>query len=499
MDRKTSEEIRKGNIVEVKIDGEWGGICDDGFNINEANIVCKQLGFHLGAQEAVKRANEKGTGKVILHDMFCSGEENSIAECNFGNHAEHDHQCDATEMAGVKCRQPQRKCEEWQFHCKNGECINLNSLCDGIQQDCQDLSDEDDLLCKSPLDIRLVDGESFKSGRLEVRHKGIWGTVCNDNFGMHEAVVFCRSLGYDGRVHFEESLKVNNVEAPIWIHFSDPGVCAGNETSITECHDKSLWEHYPGCSHSEDIVLTCNHSEQEMDFVPLEDNPSFRALVSDKPSHQVTENCGIIRRTAQPTGEKGNTPRIAGGITAIHGKHPWQASIRIRGVQGKTYHHCGAVIASPFHILTAAHCMVEYPQDFYYVRVGDNIMEVEDRGEQELDIIQIHFHENFNVGPYLNNDIAIIRVEGPIIMSDTVGPICLPEPSATYSTKDNITITGWGKNGYNNQQGRNGANSVSRLNEASIPIIDREVCRNQSVYGPDKISAGMFCAGLLQV
>jgi hypothetical protein len=48
--------------------------------------------------------------------------------------------------------------------------------------------------------------------------------------------------------------------------------------------------------------------------------------------------------------------------------------------------------------------------EIYYVRVGDNIMEVADPGEQELPIHKIDFHDNFNVGPYLNNDIALVHI-----------------------------------------------------------------------------------------
>ena len=48
--------------------------------------------------------------------------------------------------------------------------------------------------------------------------------------------------------------------------------------------------------------------------------------------------------------------------------------------------------------------------EIYYVRVGDNIMEVTDPGEQEFPIHKIDFHDNFNVGPYLNNDIAVVHI-----------------------------------------------------------------------------------------
>ena len=42
-------------------------------------------------------------------------------------------------------------------------------------------------------------------------------------------------------------------------------------------------------------------------------------------------------------------------------------------------------------------------------------------------------------------------------------------------------------------------NPLFQLNSVSLPIVDPAVCRRQEVYGEDKISTGMFCAGLLQV
>jgi len=34
-----------------------------------------------------------------------------------------------------------------------------------------------------------MDGPEFTSGRVEVRYRGIWGTICDDDFGPEEAKV----------------------------------------------------------------------------------------------------------------------------------------------------------------------------------------------------------------------------------------------------------------------------------------------------------------------
>lgn len=46
-------------------------------------------------------------------------------------------------------------------------------------------------------EVRLVNGNSMSSGRVEIYHSGEWGTVCDDNFFDDEADVVCRYLGYE--------------------------------------------------------------------------------------------------------------------------------------------------------------------------------------------------------------------------------------------------------------------------------------------------------------
>ena len=45
--------------------------------------------------------------------------------------------------------------------------------------------------------VQLVDGFVPNEGRVEVCIDSTWGTVCNDHWGYHDAIVVCRQLGYE--------------------------------------------------------------------------------------------------------------------------------------------------------------------------------------------------------------------------------------------------------------------------------------------------------------
>ena len=114
-----------GNLVQVKTSGTWGGICDHGFNINEANVVCHQLGFKLGASKVHKDGRgDSPRDRVVLDSLSCNGDEKNIEECKRSDKVT----CNALQMVSVTCQNVESECKDDQFHCNSGECIDISGI-----------------------------------------------------------------------------------------------------------------------------------------------------------------------------------------------------------------------------------------------------------------------------------------------------------------------------------------------------------------------------------
>ena len=89
--------------VEFCHNGEWGTVCDDIWDEDDARVVCRQLaGFTSEGAIAVRFGSlGQGTGPIWLDEVRCVGTESRLADCPANSIGVHD--CGHSEDAGVRC------------------------------------------------------------------------------------------------------------------------------------------------------------------------------------------------------------------------------------------------------------------------------------------------------------------------------------------------------------------------------------------------------------
>ena len=93
--------------VEIFINGQWGTICHDMFDINDARLFCRLLGYGNASLAVLGSTFGQGSGPVWLDDLQCAGTEPSFFQCqhlSFGRHNCHGHLGDAGVMCGSESK-----------------------------------------------------------------------------------------------------------------------------------------------------------------------------------------------------------------------------------------------------------------------------------------------------------------------------------------------------------------------------------------------------------
>ncbi len=96
-----SNQPRKGR-VEVYHNSQWGTVCDDEWDTDDATVVCRHLGHVTVAAAGLSSAHfGEGSGPIWLDGVACTGSESDLTEC--GHRGWGYHNCVHSKDAGVVC------------------------------------------------------------------------------------------------------------------------------------------------------------------------------------------------------------------------------------------------------------------------------------------------------------------------------------------------------------------------------------------------------------
>ena len=101
---------------------------------------------------------------------------------------------------------------------------------------------------------RLAGGEKPTEGRAEHRVAGVWGSICDADFGSGGwAVVFCRTIGFPGleNVVYANTTVIGVGTRNITMH--NPGCPLSMSSNMADCIRKNA----DLCTHQQDVVITC--------------------------------------------------------------------------------------------------------------------------------------------------------------------------------------------------------------------------------------------------
>ncbi|VTJ76940.1 Hypothetical predicted protein [Marmota monax] len=334
--------------VEILYQYTWGTVCGDGWDLNDAHVVCRQMGCGMALDAMNYSQFGKGLGPIWLDELKCTGEEDQVWQCpslGWGHHY-CTHKWDAGVIcsgfvrldggggpcsgqvevnsgggwtpvhygnftlptAQVICAElgcgkaasflldlPLREANEqvWaeEFQCKGWEpelwfCPRVPCPAGSCQH-----RGAVQVLCSEYTEVRLMkNGSSQCEGQVEMKTSGGWRTLCASHWNMANANVVCHQLGCGVAISTPKGAYFVEGGDEIW---RDRFHCSGSESLLWNCPVTALG--VPACAHGNTASMVCSGVGSQIQLLPQCNNSwSDPAGSVDTEGH--TLNCSDRRQ-----------------------------------------------------------------------------------------------------------------------------------------------------------------------------------------------------------
>jgi len=102
--RLNGNHMATGGFVEVYANGQWGTICDDGWDDRDAAVICRMIGFSENGAQATNHSHDgQGRRLILLDNVNCQGTEEHIVDCGITPDNWAHHNCSHAQDAGALC------------------------------------------------------------------------------------------------------------------------------------------------------------------------------------------------------------------------------------------------------------------------------------------------------------------------------------------------------------------------------------------------------------
>uniref|UniRef100_A0A1X7TYN8 SRCR domain-containing protein n=1 Tax=Amphimedon queenslandica TaxID=400682 RepID=A0A1X7TYN8_AMPQE len=146
--------------VEVCVDGSWGSICYHHFTDNDAQVVCRHLGYTALGSISMGKLRYYNVIPLHIVNLNCTGNEENIWDC-------------------PSSTQGQESCTVY---------TDVSVACHGFDVEYSDCANGQ---------IHLSNGTSKMEGRVELCYNHVWFGICTDGYdNYYDTGTICNSMGH---------------------------------------------------------------------------------------------------------------------------------------------------------------------------------------------------------------------------------------------------------------------------------------------------------------